>query len=86
MKHTPVYVHAGFGLCIAASFFSENWYAGVAWAVAWFAVLVSDIQRAKFAPALFAIKLFVDAHHGKWPSKEAESKAADALAEFMKKQ
>lgn len=86
MKHTPVYAQVAFAGCIGVSFFTENWYAGLAWAVAWLAVLISDIQRAKFAPALFAIKLFVDAHHGKWPSKEAESKAADALAEFMKKQ
>lgn len=85
MKTHP-FVHAALAINVFFQFSNENWMAAVGWACCWMSFVVFDYMQARQAAQMVAAKLFIDAYGAKWPNKEAEKQAAEALAAFMKAQ
>ena len=83
MKRTHPAIHAIMALTVAWAFFIENWYAAGGWACAWLSFVSFDHLMAKMNMTMKTLELFVKAHRGKWPSKEAEDAAVKELQEFV---
>ena len=86
MKPLSILVHVATALSVFLSFMGENFPAAVAWACCWLVFVGYELHIRKVALAMKAGALFIEAHKNRWPSKEAEDKAAHALAEFTKTQ
>lgn len=83
MKQTNPLVHAVHMFAIAFAGINDNWFAAAGWAVAWLSFVSYDAFLVKTKMTMKTLELFVRAHKGKWPSREAEDAAAKELQEFV---
>jgi hypothetical protein len=84
LNYTHPLLHLAMASNVAISFVNENWYAAIAWGTAWTFCFMFDYFYGKRSLDLKMLQLFVTAHKGKWPSKEAEEHARDELHAFLK--